>query len=256
MPIETSDKKSAKFFGERAPRTLVAAMFAVMACAEDVAPGAAFVASAALTEVDDDEDGDGHDRLQSDDVAAVVAITRSFGKFRLCQGEDGEYQEAQFTFSGTSAGDPRLTGQIEITGVDLFNITELHGPEYGRAVIRDAATGRKKVEGAYNVWSGPPGDVVQGTIVGRAYDDGDGPEAMSGDGTLIANVRLTFPETPTGPFTGNVGGVTSDSRLPAGLWSGRCTGKWTPYDRSFDLPGLTASGAPERGVAPRVAAFR
>jgi hypothetical protein len=227
-----------------------AVVLLALACGRDNEPTAPTTASlngsATQMAADDDDDDGGDRRPEGDDVEASVIFTHIDGKSRECDGKDGHYFENHVTLTGSSTGDPRLTGKIEVRLHELFNVAELIGPQWGSVVIRDAATGRKKAEGDFSNWG--PADMGQGTIVGVVKDDGAGGEPTSGDGRWIANWRITYGSG----ITAQIGGETTDGRLPAGVWKGRCTGKYTEVD--VDLPGSAATSAGSGGSwrAPRL----
>ncbi len=218
----------------RVPLTL-AAFAGLATCGRSDAPTKPLVPSSVLTSssvgadngdfADDDEDrGGGPPRTE--DVQAVVALTRLQGRQRQCEGVDGHYFENFFTLSGTSVGgtaaDDRLTGDIEIRLHDRFNATKQNGAQTGHVVIRehrDRGNGSIKAEGRYGAWG--PSDMVQASIVGRTVGRG-------GSDELYANMRITY-------FDGvhiavKIGGVAADNRLPAGVTTGSCTGPFTTLD--------------------------
>jgi hypothetical protein len=215
-------------------------LVAVIACTSDSGPTTPSVtsAAAAATSVNLDEEMDGQGRPTADDLEARIVITLVHVKFRECEGEDGHYSETRNVFVGGSTGDQRITGDVEIRVKDLFNNTQNTGPQLAHITISDPATGRIKAEGDYTAWG--PADLVQGTIVGVVKDEGSGAEPTSGGGKWAANYRLTFHSDG---ITAQIGGFADDNRLPAGLWRGRCSGKWTEFDVNFGAPTLSASGA-------------
>jgi hypothetical protein len=167
----------------------------------------------------------GDNRPQVDQVAAEITFTHVQGKTRQCEGQDGEYAENRLTFTGTSSGDSRLSGNVELDFHELVNFTQGFGPMQGRIVIRDPGSGRKKADGQLD-GTGPL-DFVQGVIAGRAHDEGGGDEETTGDGLLVANWRLVYAVTGV---TMQLGGETTDGRLPASISSGECKGKWQEID--------------------------
>lgn len=187
-----------------------------------------------------DDDAGGGGSLHSDDVQASVIITHIHVKSRQCDAQDGHYFEGRSVFTGTSVGDPRLSGQFEFAVIqDLFNATQLNGPQRANIEIRDPVTGRKKAEGATSAWG--PADFVQGTIVGAVRDEGGGSEETSGSGRLIANFRLTYHAN--GAVSIQIGGATTDNQLPAGIWRSGCAGaKYAEFDVDPPAPGVGAAG--------------
>lgn len=207
--------------------------------------GALSIPLVAAPSVADDEEEPSN--LQADDLAATVTFTHVQGLSRTCQGQDGFYFQNRFTFTGTSTGDARLTGAIEYTEHELFNGTQNTGPQQGTVVIRDSRTGKKKAEGIVNNWG--PADFTQGTIFGRVQDTGGGAEPTTGAGTLIANWRVTYHLN--GAVSAQIGGVTTDNRIPAGLWTGTCSGKYTSIDEVLPAPSaLTLLGSATNWRAP------
>lgn len=181
----------------------------------------------------------GNGAPQSDHVAATVIITRFHSKSRECEGQDGHYFEDHGVFYGTSTGDPRLSGDFQMRLIlDLFNVTNGGGPQYGDVVIRDPVSGRKKAQGVSSAWGV---GLVKGTIVGDVSDEGAGGEDTSGDGKLVAGFEFTI--LPDGRFAIQIGGVSGDNTMPAGIWSGRCHGKFTEQDFDFTSAGAALGAA-------------
>lgn len=213
----------------------VTLLTALVGCREDKSPTTPPTANnvalaGSISAGDDDADFAGG-RPQADDIEARVVITHVHGRYKECEGEDGHYFVTDHTFTGTSTGDPRLTGRFEVHLHDLFNATEGLGAQTGHVVIRDAVTGTKKAEGTYSGWG--PTDYVQSTLVGRVPDEGTGAEPTRGGGNLAANWRLTYGAN--GSFVGQIGGAVTDNRIPAGVYSGTCDTKFIPFV-DFDVP--------------------
>jgi hypothetical protein len=171
-------------------------------------------------------------RPQTDPVEATHTFRHIEGKFRLCEGQDGPYIDQRITGTGTSTGDPRLTGDLEVIGHrDITNLEKFFGTFEGRLLIRDPATGRKKVDADFQ--GAVAQDISQGFVHGKVLDEGVGPdEETLGAGELFANYRVTFHSS--GAITAQLGGTTTDTRLPAVIQSGHCTGPWEQFE--FDLP--------------------
>jgi hypothetical protein len=188
---------------------------------------------------DDDDGGGGGGAPQSDDVKSTVILTRLHSKLRECEGQDGHYFENHGVWYGNSTGDPRLSGDFELHLVlDLFNSTEGNGPQYGKVLIRDPITGRKKVEGESSAWGS---NFVKGTIVGVARDEGSGAEATTGAGKLVAGFE--FGVLGDGSLAIQIGGAAADNSMPAGISSGRCRGKFIEEDFYFPPPGAAVGTA-------------
>lgn len=204
-----------------------------------LAPGIVLVAAAAAIAA-------GDSGPQTDAVTATFTLTSAEGRFRLCDGQDGQYAEQEGTFRGTATGDSRLTGPVEFT-LDraLDNLDTGYGPAHGRWVIRDAASGRKK---AAADWSSVDAqDASYGFALGSVSDDGAGDEETSGTGDLFANQRVDFTQPN---LVIQLGGTWRDGRTPALSASGRCKSQFTKFsfDNSASARPDTASGS----VAPWV----
>ena len=219
---------------------LIATALTGLACGRDQGPttltvpdGPGFTTAASEG---GDEDG-GNGAPNSDHVLATVILTHFHSKSRECDGQDGHYFENHGVFYGKSTGDPRLSGDFELSLIlDLFNITQGSGPQYGNVVIRDPVTGRKKAEGVSSAWGI---NFVKGTIVGVARDEGGGTEETTGAGRLVAGFEYTILRD--GTFALQIGGPAADNLMPAGIWSGRCRGKFIEEDFDFPSPGTAAA---------------
>lgn len=175
-----------------------------------------------------------HDgRPQTDPVMAVQTFTHIEGKFRLCDGQDGPYLQQRFTATGTSTGDPRLTGNVEVRARhDVLNLATFFGAIEAKYVIRDPSTRKKKFEGEFQ--AAVAQDISQGFLRGKVQDEGTGSnEETSGAGDLFANIRTTFH--PNGAVTSQIGGAT-DGRNPAVIQSGQCSGRWERFESDIPPP--------------------
>ena len=170
-------------------------------------------------------------RPQTDPVMAVTTYTHIEGKARLCDGQDGQYLQQRFTAIGTSTGDPRLTGNVEVHAQhDLLNLGTGFGAIHAKYVIRDPRNRKRKFDGVFQ--AAVTQEISQGFLRGKVLDDGvDTNEETSGDGELFANIRTTFHAN--GAVTSQIGGTT-DGRNPAVIQSGHCTGAWEKF--AFDIP--------------------
>ncbi len=171
-----------------------------------------------------------------DEVQATLDFARFEGKFRLCVGLDGIYDEGMGTASGISAGDSRLSGRFAMHFQSLDRLTdEGHlGTVSGRFEVFDPDTGRRKVNAEFRLVQRSGEEL--GLIFGNVADHGTGPgEETTGTGTLTANTRISFVEV-NGAFDviGQIGGTSDATAMPAVIQSGGCTG---PYEQfAFDLP--------------------
>ena len=184
----------------------------------------------------------------TDGVAAEVVYTDVQVKHRECEGVDGPYAEEFIRATGTSTGDPRLSGKYQIRIYLLVNLSNGVGIDEGTFTIRDPDTGRLKAAGKLKD-AGEDLEITQGVLFGRIFNEGVGPdEETQGKGRIIANFRTTFG--PEG-ITTQIGGVTTDGRLPAVVWRGHCTG---PYERfGGEIGGGEASATAataSRGLSP------
>lgn len=168
---------------------------------------------------------------QVDQPAATIVFDHFKGKFRSCEGQDGFYAENRVELTGTSTGDSRLTGAVEVAYSELVNLTQEAGPQSGRITIRDSASGTEKADGKFD--NAGPVDFTQGVIAGRVRDEGTGSDEEGlGAGALIANWRVRYGGD--GSITAQIGGEAADNRLPTALWSGACKGKFEEFEA--DLP--------------------
>jgi hypothetical protein len=178
-----------------------------------------------------------------DRVEATVIFTHASTKTRVCDGQDGQYAEQRVRATGTVTGDARLSGNL------TFDLELLVGPtgdgfQQGKVVIRDPATGRRKVV-ANEVDAGRD-ELNQGMLFGRTLGGGEGDDADDDDDggsgrseRLFANWRLTFHEN--GAVTAQIGSETADGRLPAVTVSGRCTGPFESAEVDLPPPPATAT---------------
>jgi hypothetical protein len=157
-------------------------------------------------------------------VEAAITYTHLVVNSRSCEGPGGEIAEERVRVTGTSTGDPRLTGNVTVRLRDLFKVETNDEFQRGTLVIRNPRTGRKKVVARFaDAGTGIENQIFQGVLVGSV---------RNGNLRLIANWRTTFHAN--GAVTAQIGGITSDARLPAVVFRGHCTG---PFERfEIDLP--------------------
>ena len=187
----------------------------------------------------------GDSRPQVDPVAAEIVITHIKGKTRECDGQDGHYvQNKNFVATGSSTGDSRLSGAVTLKWDEFFNIdvdpvNGEAGPFVGTIVIRDPSTGRKKMQGEFH--NAGPLDMVQGVIVGEVFAEGAGPgEDSVGSGDLIAHWRITYGDN--GSVSAQVGGGNApDTRFPASISSGACSGPYETIEADIPPPETPAA---------------
>lgn len=186
----------------------------------------------------------------TDTVMATVVFSHVEGKTRVCDGVDGEYAEQVVTVTGTSTGDPRLSGRVTFSAYVVINIDNGVGTESGSIRIRDAQTGRTKLKaraqdaGVAEIW--------EGLLAGRVRDRGSGGEESTGAGRIHANYRITA--FPNGAVTMQIGGVNSDGRNPGVIFDGSCRGKFERFEA--DIPPPAATSTRTRTVAPTIGWLR
>lgn len=178
-----------------------------------------------------------------DRVEATVIFTHASTKTRVCEGQDGLYVEQRVRATGTATGDARLTGNLTFDLEVLVEVATGDGFQQGRVVIRDPATGERKVV-ANEVDAGRE-EINQGMLFGtirggREGDDGDDDDDEGRGEALFANWRLIFH--PNGAVTAQIGGEATDGRLPAVAVSGRCTGRFESAEFDLPPPEATATG--------------
>jgi hypothetical protein len=184
-----------------------------------------------------------------DRVDATVIFTHASTKTRVCEGQDGLYVEQRVRATGTVTGDARLSGNLTFDLELLAEAATGDGFQQGKVVIRDPATGRKKVV-ANEVDAGMD-EISQGMLFGRIHsggrgDDGDDDDDDGGRSErLFANWRLTFHVN--GAVSAQIGGETADGRLPAVAVSGRCTGPFESAEVDLPPPPATATATLSSG---------
>lgn len=128
----------------------------------------------------------------TDSVAATATVTQTSNRERTCMGTDGQYRQFRATSSGTSTGDPRLTGTVRIKAHGLINTTTARGQVTGSVKIR-SANGKLAHAKLLTVFRDGK---LHGVIIGRVKDRSTGAaEEVSGSGKLIAPVVVTFAGT-------------------------------------------------------------
>lgn len=186
----------------------------------------------------------------TDSVMATVVFSHVEGKTRSCQGVDGEYAEQFVTVTGTSTGDPRLSGKVKFSVRVIVNVENGVGTESGTIRVHDAQTGHTKVKaqakdaGVAEIW--------QGLLFGQVRDRGAGGEETAGAGAIHGNYRITF--MPNGAVTMQIGGEAADGRIPGVIFSGQCKGKYERFES--DIPAPATTSARTRAVAPKVGWLR
>jgi hypothetical protein len=164
-----------------------------------------------------------HGGTHTDAVTATFTVTQAAVRDKTCTGTDGQYREFVAVYRGTSAGDPRLTGNITIKSHGLINQTTGFGSSRGWVKLR-SADGRSLARGRYYAVNTNLG-VLHGFIVGWVRDRTNGAaEELDGSGKLMANFKATFNAAGT-VLTGKLGNTGADPRTPAVIQSGGCSSK-------------------------------
>jgi hypothetical protein len=157
-------------------------------------------------------------------TAKTEAVTATFTaaptgktKTRTCTGADGTYNQTKGVYTGTSTGDPRLTGDIVIRTKTLVNLDNGLGVTRGKVFLkRDGRRVAKASLQAVNTQRGK----LDGFLSGHTRNG-------HGNARLFANFSATFNADGT-QLTGELG---SDAPVPpensAVLQSGHC-GKAKP----------------------------
>ena len=179
--------------------------------------------------------GGGGGRPDTDSVLANVVFTQVEGKTRSCEGVDGEYAEQVVTVTGTSTGDPRLTGKLTFSVNVLVNVENGVGTENGTIRIQDAQTGRTKLKA--RVQDAGVAEIWQGLLSGKVRDQGTGGEESTGAGRIHANYRITG--FTNGAVIMQIGGVAADGRIPGVIFDGRCRGKFERFSADIPAPPAT-----------------
>jgi hypothetical protein len=139
---------------------------------------------------------------------------------RTCEGEDGTYLELRGQFAGTVvSADPRLSGDLEFMAQPaLINLVTGLGSFQGPFEITDPATGRRKGRGEFFTVV-TEGSLTHGFAVGKLIDQDGGPAD-----NFFANLKSTLDAALN--VAGQFGG-TGDSRTPAVVQGGHCSGRFT-----------------------------
>lgn len=192
----------------------------------------------------------GNRRADTDSVMATVVFSHVEGKTRSCEGVDSEYAEQFVTVTGTSTGDPRLSGKVTFSVYVIVNVENGVGTESGTIRIQDAQSGRTKVKaqakdaGVAEIW--------QGLLSGQVRDGGSGGEETTGTGQIHGNYRITF--MPNGAVVMQIGGESADGRNPGVIFSGQCKGKYERFESDIPPPATVTSRT--RAAGPKVGWLR
>jgi hypothetical protein len=151
----------------------------------------------------------------TDSVAATFTATQSAVREKTCTGTDGQYRKFHAAWSGTSTGDPRLSGTLRLKAHGLVNSTTQRGQVTGWVKIH-STTGKLAHAKLLSVFHNGK---LYGVLKGRVKDRSTGAaEELSGSGRLIASVEITLAGAQA---TGRIGGDGA-TILPAVIQSGGC----------------------------------
>jgi hypothetical protein len=118
-------------------------------------------------------------------------------KTTQCTGTDGTYNVTRGTYTGTSTGDPRLTGDLTIKSKTFVNTTNGLGFTEGRVWVRDTGTHKVKATAGLSAVNTQQGK-LDGFLLGQAKDTDQGRVS------LAANFSATFNNDGTS-LTGELG---------------------------------------------------
>ena len=113
-------------------------------------------------------------------------------KTTQCTGTDGTYNVTKGTYTGTSTGDPRLTGDLTVKTRTFVNTTNGLGFTQGRVWVRDTGTHKVKATAGLSAVNTQQGK-LDGFLLGQAKDTDQGrvnlaanfSAAFNGDGTQL-----------------------------------------------------------------------
>jgi hypothetical protein len=156
--------------------------------------------------------GGGGPAQKTEQVQATFTATPVAGKTktRQCTGVDGTYAISKAVDTGTSTGDPRLTGNITIKSKSVVNTTTGLGWSQGKVSIKDPATGKLKgIAGFTAVIT--EGSKLEGFATGKVKNTAAPGAAKSQNGhghgkftsTLLANFSAAVAQD--GTTTGEIG---------------------------------------------------
>jgi hypothetical protein len=152
---------------------------------------------------------------KTDATQATFTAQATNVKSRTCTGQDGAYSETRVRFTGTSTGDPRLSGNIQARAHTLVNTDTGLGTSRGRLRILDPATGQVKARAKFTAVV-TEGSVLNGFILGHVRPPGDTTPQRTG--RLWANFSATI--NAQGQASGELGGGPSQNT--AVIQSGHC----------------------------------
>jgi hypothetical protein len=96
---------------------------------------------------------------KTDPTQAAFTAQRTDQQVKTCTGQDGTYADVKGTYSGTTTGDPRLTGKLVVKTDALVNQDTGLGTSRGTVRILDPETNKTKAHGKFKAVvteGGPP----------------------------------------------------------------------------------------------------
>ena len=118
-------------------------------------------------------------------------------KTTQCTGTDGTYNVTNGTYTGTSTGDPRLSGDLTVKTKTFVNSTNGLGFTQGRVWVRDTGTHKVKATAGLSAVNTQQGK-LDGFLLGQARDTDQGRV------NLAANFSAVFNNDGT-QLTGELG---------------------------------------------------
>jgi hypothetical protein len=154
-------------------------------------------------------------KAHTDSVSATLAATQSRIANKLCTGEDGAYRAFHGKWSGTSTGDPRLTGKLRLYARGLVNTTTGSGQVTGWLGIRgDKSWAKARLVATYT------GGNLNGYVIGWVRDrTGSTNEETAGSGRLLGSFAGAI--APDGALAARIG--TGALTATANIQGGSCS---------------------------------
>ena len=160
-------------------------------------------------------------RPRTQDVSGTFTASPVNVEQRTCDGQDGAYLEIRGKIAGEiTSSEPRLAGSLEVTAEPaLINTDTGFGTFQGRFRITDPATGMLKSEGQFHTVV-TEGGLNHSFAFGTVMNQGGGPSD-----NVFVSFKATFDAALN--VIGEFGSVSGDSRTPAVVQGGHCSGAFT-----------------------------
>lgn len=139
-------------------------------------------------------------RTHTDAVTATLTATQSSVRNKTCTGVDGEYRQFAGKWTGTSAGDPRLSGKLTLYARGLINTGTDTGQVTGWLRVRGEKNGAKaRLSAVYRAGA------LSGFVAGWVHDrTGSTVEEQAGSGRLLGTFTGTL--AANGALAAQIGG--------------------------------------------------